>query len=538
MGTPNRRPPTLWALKMYIDSQFEKERFELQERLDALKSQDEKNRLGQFATPIELAQQILSQSIDLLSSKQKIRFLDPAFGTGAFYSALLTSVSPKRITHARGFELDRHYGIPAQRLWIDTALNIDISDFTKTHPPSNDSDRFNLIVCNPPYVRHHHLSNADKLHLKHAVKSSCGLSINGLSGLYCYFILLSHVWMSRNALAVWLVPSEFMDVNYGKPVKHYLKEKVTLIRIHRFDPNDLQFNDALVSSAVIWFRNQKPSPDHHVNFTFGGTLQKPNIQKKISLNILQEDAKWSHLPKRPAQKKSEALALGDLFKIKRGIATGSNKFFILSKEQIITRSLPMECFHPILPSPRYLKSDEVVCDSDGNPQTEPHHYLLDCRLSEHEIKIKYPTLSEYLQTGKPVISERYLCTHRKPWYSQEYRPPAPILFTYIGRLNTKRGRPFRFILNNSKATAPNVYLMLYPKSFLSFKLRHQPGLLRQIWVLLNQIDIPSLLQEGRVYGGGLHKLEPKELARVSAFRLMSLIPEAPVDLGFQMKLFV
>jgi len=523
---------------MHIISQFEKERLTLQERLDALKSQDEKNRLGQFATPIELAQQILLQSVALLSPKLKIRFFDPAFGTGAFYSALLTSVSPKRITHAQGFELDKHYGVTAQRIWSDTPLNIEISDFTKTNPPSSDSGRFNLLVCNPPYVRHHHLSNEDKLRLKYAVKSSCGLSINGLSGLYCYFILLSHAWMSRNALAVWLVPSEFMDVNYGKLIKHYLKEKVTLVRIHRFDPNDLQFNDAIVSSAVIWFRNQKPSPDHRVDFTFGGTLLKPNIQKNIPLNILQEDAKWSHLHKEPLRKKSEALTLGDFFKIKRGIATGSNKFFILSKEQIIARSLPMECFHPILPSPRYLKSDEIICDSYGNPQIEPNHYLLDCRLPEHEIKIKYPTLSEYLQTGKPVISERYLCTHRKPWYSQEYRHPAPILFTYIGRLNTKRGRPFRFILNHSKATVPNVYLMLYPKSFLSSKLRHQPGLLRQIWVLLNQIDIPALLQEGRVYGGGLHKLEPKELARVSAFPLMSLIPEAPVNLGVQMKLFI
>jgi len=523
---------------MQIISQFEKERLALQKSLDALKSQDEKNRLGQFATPTELAQQILLQSVALLSPRLKIRFLDPAFGTGAFYSALLTSVPPKRITHAQGFELDKQYGVTAQHIWSDTPLNIEISDFTKTIPPSNDSDRFNLLVCNPPYVRHHHLSNEDKLNLKYAVKTSCDLSINGLSGLYCYFILLSHAWMSRNALAVWLVPSEFMDVNYGKPVKHYLKEKVTLIRVHRFDPNDLQFNNAIVSSSVIWFRNHKPNPDHRVDFTFGGTLLKPNIQKNIPLIILEEDAKWSHLHKRPVRKKTETLKLGDFFKIKRGIATGSNKFFILSQEQIIARSLPMECFHPILPSPRYIKSDEIVCDSDGNPQIEPRHYLLDCRLPEHEIKIKYPTLSEYLQTGKPDISERYLCTHRKPWYSQEYRPPAPMLFTYIGRLNTKRGRPFRFILNNSRATAPNVYLMLYPKSFLSYKLRHQPDLIRQIWVLLNQIDIATLLQEGRVYGGGLHKLEPKELARVSAFHLMSLIPEAPVDLGVQMKLFV
>jgi hypothetical protein len=46
-----------------------------------------------------------------------------------------------------------------------------------------------------------------------------------------------------------------MDVNYGKAVKHYLLSRVTLLHIHRFDPNGVQFADALVSSAVVWFRN-------------------------------------------------------------------------------------------------------------------------------------------------------------------------------------------------------------------------------------------------------------------------------------------
>ena len=97
--------------------------------------------------------------------------------------------------------------------------------------------------------------------------------------------------------------------------------------------------------------------------------------------------------------------------------------------------------------------------------------------------------------------------------------------TYLGRNNTKRGRPFRFILNNSLATAANVYLMLYPKPVLARALRKNSSLKRQLWRFLNDICPESILDEGRVYGGGLHKLEPKELGNVPASAIADLLPE-------------
>ena len=36
----------------------------------------------------------------------------------------------------------------------------------------------------------------------------------------------------------------------------------------------------------------------------------------------------------------------------------------------------------------------------------------------------------------------------------------------------------------------------------------------------------AMLSEGRVYGGGLHKLEPKELANVPAAAIAELLPES------------
>ena len=321
--------------------------------------------------------------------------------------------------------------------------------------------------------------------------------------------------MAEDGIAGWLIPSEFMDVNYGRQVKQYLLEEVTLLQIHRFDPNDVQFSDALVSSAVVWFRKAVPPKGHSVLFTYGGTLDEPTASRRVSAAALTDEAKWTRFPKLDVRVRSSAPTIGDFFKIKRGIATGDNGFFILSEQVLEARSLPKRFFRPILPSPRHVGTDEVFGDQDGVPCLDKRLFLLDPGLPEDEIERLSPALWSYLQEGKAKgLHERYLCSHRSLWYAQETRPPAPIVCTYLGRGDTKSGRPFRFIRNRSNATVANVYLAMYPTPLMERALAENPTLLDDTWRLLNQIEPEKLLGEGRVYGGGLHKLEPKELAQV------------------------
>lgn len=490
---------------------LEDKRRALQSKLDSLKSQAERNRVGQFSTPPLLAHEILRYAQTLLSGAAKVRFLDPAIGTGAFYSALRNIYPNGRVAEAAGFEIDPHYGLPAAQLWKRTGLDLTVADFTHAPP----KPRFNLIICNPPYVRHHHMNNDEKVRLQTRTSQACGVRISGLAGLYCHFIGLSHAWMADGAIAGWLIPSEFMDVNYGAAVKRYLLQRVTLLHIHRFDPNDVQFADALVSSTIVWFRKSPPPEGHAVNFTFGGSLLDPKLSRSVPASALADESKWTRFPLAAVRTKSTLPTIADFFKIKRGLATGDNSFFILSEDEIASRKLPRAVFRPILPSPRYISGDEIKADKEGNPLLDRRLFLLDPGIDEDEIARRYPSLSAYLSEGRARgLHERYLCRHRSRWYHQEIRLPAPILCTYLGRGNTKTGRPFRFILNHSQATVANVYLAMYPTPLLTNALARDPSLMRRIWERLNRISAESLLGEGRVYGGGLHKLEPRELANV------------------------
>jgi hypothetical protein len=512
---------------MTVTGDQEKAREELQAQLHAMQDQAQRNKLGQFATPANLACDIVKLALSLLAQRQRVRFLEPGFGTGPFYSALLQSVPESQIEIATGYEIDARYIEPNARLWGGTNLRLHLGDFTRIEPPESEADKYNLVVCNPPYVRHHHLSSLQKQELQAIVSQRLRFQMNGLSGLYTYFMVLSQAWMAKGAVGAWLVPSEFMDVNYGRKVKEFLVSRVTLHRIHRFDPNETQFEDALVSSAVVLFTNALAPENHQVEFSFGGTLGKPKVSTFVGLDQLGRTPKWTHLPRLSVARDNDngTGTLADLFTIKRGLATGCNSFFVLTSEQVQRHDLPAKFLRPILPSPRELESNEILVDGNGEPLISKRRYLLSSDLPEGLIQRDYPTLWRYLQHGiGKGIHERYLCRHREPWYCQETRPPAPFLCTYMGRPTARSEAPFRFILNHSQATAANVYLMLYPRPRLATLLQDAPELSKIIWQALSSVTSEHLVGHGRTYGGGLHKLEPGELANVSTDVVLHALP--------------
>ena len=82
MGTQNLR---LELSRDLID--VESIRMNEQQKIDSKKEIEERRRRGQFATPIDLADEITAYGLSVLSTDD-ISFLEPAVGTGAFISTL------------------------------------------------------------------------------------------------------------------------------------------------------------------------------------------------------------------------------------------------------------------------------------------------------------------------------------------------------------------------------------------------------------------------------------------------------------------
>lgn len=511
------------------------DRQKIQATLDQQRTLKERNALGQFATPLPLAREIARVALDYLG-RGPIHFLEPSLGSGAFFSALL---SEREVASAKGVEFDPRFAAAARSLW-GSSLKVIRGDFCTLRPPVNEQLRANLVLANPPYVRHHHLGAERKSELQARAELILGGRISGLTGLYVYFMILAHEWMETGGIAAWLVPSEWMDVNYGSSLKQYLCNKVELLRVHRFEAADVQFDDAFVSSSVVFFRKVKPPTAGTCEFTSGPSLTRPERSVIVSTVGLRDELKWTQ---RFRDKRTVSVptgpstVLGDLVDVRRGVATGNNGFFVRPRDEFLELGVPNEFLVPILPSSRHLDGDTIERGPDGYPIICPPLALLACDLPENDVRRSWPKLWKYLES--PIGKEtrgRYLSQHRSPWYAQEKRPYAPVIATYMGR-GRKGAKPFRFFWNKSDATTTNVFLLLLPKGNLAALLRRSPEHAKTIVDFLTGTDVAELIGHGRVYGGGLHKLEPKELGRLDATALMERLGLRPQPMNSQQSLF-
>jgi adenine-specific DNA-methyltransferase len=460
-------------------------------------------------TPPELAEAVARYAVDLLPANTPVHFGDPAVGTGAFYGALLQVLPRERIGSAIGVDISPEQVDSAYSRWSHRGMDVELGDYLHMGRLSHRS----LILANPPYRRHHAIPPDYKWKLRERASVEVGINVDGRAGLYVYFLLLTHEWMEQDAIAAWLIPSEFMQSNYGAAVRYYLTHLVQLIRVHRFDHHERHFENAEVLPAVVVFRNRKPNPDDEALLSEGGTLQSPAYCVSAPFHSLRSTEKWV-ISRAPEPCRESAIYIGDLFSVRRGIATGANDFFVLTRSEADRRRLPSFALKPVLPKARTLSGDIVERASDGYPLINPQLCMLDCDIEEQVIELQFPELAAYLAEGKARgLLTRNLISRRKPWYRQEQRSPAQFLCTSMGRGNAENP-PIRFLLNKSDAVATNTYTMMYPRTELAQLLREQPHLEIELLDVLRETSRASMRHQWRIHAGGLIKMEPNDLLRV------------------------
>lgn len=377
-------------------------------------------------------------------------------------------------------------------------------------------DGVTAFIGNPPYVRHHKLTRAQKDKAQ-AIAQQLGLSLSGLSGLHAHFLLATALKACPGDVGCVIVSAEWMQVGYGQPLRDLLAGFLGLEVLHLLDPEAMAFPGVLTTSAILAFRvgssrqkvlvtpHAKPETLGHFN---GYTVQ---VDRARLLHTRWGDSVLSQESRHNPGTGENWITLGSLARVHRGIATGANDFFVMTPEQARERGLTL-WVRPVL-----TKAVEVL-ESDGVARVQPDTSLLLCPPADIDLAApEQAPLREYLGWGeRREIHLRYLCAHRRPWWYLGPLKPPPIVATYMAR------RPPAFALNPDGMLILNVLHGIYPV---------RPMTQEQLAALVCKLNVyrNELKGQGRTYQGGLEKFEPREFEAIRLPFRLPLHSYAAVD---------
>ncbi len=487
---------------------------DIERHYSGITSLEHRKKFAQFFTPPPIAD-IMAKWI--LGNNNIRSILEPAFGLGVFSRALLNYRQDLVIT---GFETDENIFEHAKHIFADNdKVTLLLEDYTR-----NDWDhKYEGIICNPPYFKFHDYDNIGTLK---EINEKLGCNLNGFTNLYTLFILKSVFQLKKNGRAAYIVPSEFLNSDYGKLVKSYLIKSKSLRYVVIIDFEEVVFDDALTTACILLFANDDNSKG--VRFINAKNIEDlnqledviqeyPVVKDKqlVSFSNLNPGIKWrAYYQAQNSIKYQHLIPFSNYGKVVRGIATGANEYFIFNSEkankfQIDKKYLlPCICRAMDVRRPFFTQDDFEQLQELNKPV-----FLFNAMDARND------SIKKYIQKGLDEgIHKQYLTSKRNPWYALENRPPAPIWVSVFNR------NGLRFIRNEANVHNLTTFHCIYPTLFALLK--------SDLFFAYLLTDIAKEIFDDnrREYGNGLQKFEPNDInnAKMLDLGLINKVTETKI----------
>lgn len=520
-------------------------------------SQKERRKMGQFWTPDYIADFMVSWALRTKTDT----VLDPGTGPAIFLRRVINRFcelgQPKETMHKQIFGIEK-----SELLYLIGIVNlatispnfsrsIIIGDYLLIYPPNrttlfqseetpfpNGAFSFDAIVFNPPYTRHHLLPQVYKNKLLPALNKKFNVRISRLSSLFVYFILHSLGFLKNGGRMAFITPTIVFEARTSNALKEALR-KNTLIRSIIVFSEELHVFPGVDTAACITLLEKIKPHDGQVILieirkwpgtkTIIQALEEENegeekwgTIKKIPTELLKNDVHWTTLfNKLSVSDSPKWIKLGDVAHVLRGIATGANKFFTLTDDEVTSEGFKLEYLRPVLSKTRYAQRF-VFDNSDMEKLSKAGRKRWLLYFKEEDVP-RSKELAEYIQKGEAAgLQNRSLVKTRKKWFLMERREVPSILYTYLSRARS------RFIYNKAKVLALNVFLMIYPLS----KINSDETTLKSLLAILNSSITRVMLRHvGRSYGGDTLKIEPRQLEQLEILDPRQLKQEQRIKLA-------
>ena len=358
-----------------------------------------------------------------------------------------------------------------------------------------------VFIGNPPFVRHHDITAEWKAWYG-AGMQALGIRASQLAGLHAHFVLRTVQLMQAGDRLCMVAAAEWLDNGYGGALRSLLTASPVKLRgLWVAPPDEPVFPDALVSAAVFEAACAEPAAAVEL-----GLLTRPPgpwaAARALPLATMADAPRWTVLCQPTAAPPVEGVELGSLFRVVRGQVTGLNAAWLLPAAGATGSQDDIDPLLATLAVPTVTRAREII---DGTVESPDAPARLKRLLNlPHDLSSLAPGLQaavgDFLRGAHARgAASSYVARQRKSWHALDLRPAPAAFVSYMGR------RPPVFRSNPHGLTYLNIAHGLYPR---------EPVSAARLKRILDLLNVSTGLYSGRVYGGGLAKFEPSDIARL------------------------
>ncbi len=455
------------------------------ERCCAAMSIEQRRASGITLTPTWLVDRML----DLVEARGSFdTIVDAGAGSGRFAIAAARRFRSSRVLAVENDP--RMVELLRQRIrdgGVQERIDVVESDFRLA--PLEPRGRM-LYLGNPPYVRHHDIEAQWKQWYRDGM-AALAIGASQLAGLHAHFMLRAVQLMRPGDALCFVTAAEWLDNGYGSALRELFTTQggAPLRSLWLAPADEPVFPDALVSAVLLEVECMARGVPVRL-----GLIRQRRFERVREIESLDSGSRWSALCQPGRLEVAQGIELGELFRITRGQVTGRNEVWVLPAESDVVAN---ELTVPAVTRAREIINGSVLA-ADARSRA--------CRV------VNLPRDLDQLGTEQRLAAlhfielalargadQGYIARHRKPWFALDMREPPAAFVSYMGR------RPPVFRPNPQRLSYLNIAHGLYPREPIT------AGRLRRV---LDHMNRSTDLYSGRVYGGGLTKFEPSDVARL------------------------
>lgn len=436
--------------------------------------------------------------------------LDPSCGDGRFLQ-LASELGAGRLVGC-DISADALAEARSALSGVAGALELIGSDFFSVEPGTPEP--VDLVVGNPPFIRYQRFTGESRTRaLRSALRA--GVRLTRLTSSWAPFLLHAIQFLKPGGRLAMVVPAEITSTHYGLRTLRGLLRHFSAVYLLAFERNF--FEDAQEETYLLLAEGLGSSCDTvrllplesiSALAEFGGPERAASVVVEVAEDTgslvrfaeaflsAEERRTWRRIKRHP-----QVRTIASLASVTNGYVTGDNEFFHRTRSQAVEQGLPRSWLVPTARTSRSLRGlwftgeDVLQLEEQGTA----HHLVVpeDDLFSAADPETMQRFLADGEERGTP---RRFKCRSREPWWRVPGLQRADVLVAYMAGAFPR--------------AAENLAGACFTNSLHGLRLQDRSAARLLTLGLYSSLSLLSLEIEGRSYGGGILKLEPRELDRV------------------------